>query len=274
MSAAGYLETNRRDGQALASNTLGPDRAGHQAPPPPSPKETKHHRYLDQYPRPKIVYTTAEAKSVVEAFLASAKYEEDLARNNHVSHKVPKQREERPPSWDWSFEPQVASARYSATSEDIRKVQEVPMHEAWQDVTGQVGSPSSTLESAPPEPCSITMAEIEMIIQDPKKLDMVWNRAELGSGSCEHKSAATSRRVPTTTDDLEAVAQGPVDIDWEGASQFESWYWEFQNMRPWTWSFIAEEMDQPDVERQKAARNQAYLKLVQMNLREEYPRVF
>ncbi|KAG8893924.1 hypothetical protein FRC00_009808 [Tulasnella sp. 408] len=232
-------------------------------------------RYLDQYPRPKIVYTAAEAKTVVEAFIENAKYEEDLARNHDFSHhKLPKPREERPPSWDRSFEAQIASARYSATSEDIRRMKEVPIHEAWQDVTGQVGSSSSKPELGLAEPCSITTEEMEMIIQDPNKLDTVWNKAELGSGSCEHKSAATSRRVPTTTDDLEAVAQGPVDIDWEGASQFESWYWEFQNMRPWTWSFIAGEMDQPDVERQEAARNQAYLKLVQMNLCDEYPRVF
>ncbi|KAG8948380.1 hypothetical protein FRC00_008624, partial [Tulasnella sp. 408] len=231
-------------------------------------------RYLDQYPRPKIVYTAAEAKTVVEAFIENAKYEEDLARITAFSHhKVPKPCEERPPSWDRSFEAQIASARYSATSEDIRRMKEVPIHEAWHDVTGQARSSSSKPESAPAEPCSITTEEMEMIIQDPEQLDAVWNRAKFGSGSCEHGSAAT-RRFPTTTGDLEAVAQGPVDIDWEGASKFESWYWEFQNMKPWTWSFIAEEMDQPDAERQEAARNQAYLKLVKKNLCDEYPKVF
>ncbi|KAG9042747.1 hypothetical protein FS837_010419 [Tulasnella sp. UAMH 9824] len=231
-------------------------------------------RYLAQFPKPKIVYTQAEAKTVVEAFIANAKYEEDLARNTHFSHKVSKPREERPLSWDRTFEDQMASARYSATSEDIRRMQEVPMYEAWQDVTGQVGGQSPKREPARTEPCSITMEEMEMIIQDPAQLDAVWNSTKVGSGSCEYKSTATSQRFSITTDDLEAINHKPLDIDWEGAPAFESWYWELQNMRPWTWSFIAEEMDQPDLERQNAARTQAYLKLVKNNLCDEYPKVF
>ncbi|KAG8932272.1 hypothetical protein FRC00_000110, partial [Tulasnella sp. 408] len=128
-------------------------------------------RHLSRYPRPKIVYTPAEAKVVVKAFLANAKYEEDLARNNNFGRKVPKPREERPPSRRPSFKAQLASSTYSTTCKDIRELQQVPMHGEWQDAAAQVATSSSKLESSPPADCSITMDEMEMTMQDPTQLE-------------------------------------------------------------------------------------------------------
>ncbi|KAG9028202.1 hypothetical protein FS837_003963 [Tulasnella sp. UAMH 9824] len=231
-------------------------------------------RYLDQFPKPKIIYTPAEAKVVAEAFVANAKYEEELARKTHFSHKIPKPREQRPSNRGYPLEARMGSSRYSTACEGVRRSKEVPRDEAWQDTRRQAATTVSKLETTPAAPCSITMEEMEMIIQDPTQLDMVWNRAKVGAGSCEYKSAAQPKHFSITTADLEEMSKKPVDIDWEGATKFESWYWELQKMRPWTWSFIAEEMEHPDFERQRAARNQAYLKLVKNNIRDGYPRVF
>ncbi|KAG9042745.1 hypothetical protein FS837_010417 [Tulasnella sp. UAMH 9824] len=178
-----------------------------------NPSELK--RYLDQYPKPKIVYTQAEAKAVVDAFIANAKYEEDLARNTHFSRKVRKPREERHPSPGWSVEVQTGCPRYSTACEGVSRSQEVPMYEARQDTTAQVTTSSSNLEPSPTEVCAITVDEMEVIMQNTTQLGSVWHKAKVNSRSCEFhedlkpaKPSATAKQTAKRDNERRDRARG------------------------------------------------------------------
>ncbi|KAG9042120.1 hypothetical protein FS837_011264 [Tulasnella sp. UAMH 9824] len=173
-----------------------------------SPSELK--RFLDQYPKPKIVYTPAEAKVVVEAFIANAKYEEELARKTQFSRKVRKPREERPPSWGWSVEVQTGCPKYSTTCEGVSRSQEVPMHKARQDTTAQVATSSSKPEPSPTAGCAITMDEMEVIMQDTTPLESVWHKAngEFHEDLKAAKPSATAKQTAKRDNERRDRARG------------------------------------------------------------------
>lgn len=79
---------------------------------------------------------------------------------NLPSPQTPKR---RPSSWDTTFEEDMSSFRYSATSQEIENLEEVPMETAWRLFLGEVGSICPTESSLPSLPTGSVTSE-----------DLVW----------------------------------------------------------------------------------------------------
>ncbi|KAG9040942.1 hypothetical protein FS837_012939 [Tulasnella sp. UAMH 9824] len=89
------------------------------------------------------------------------------------------------------------------------------MHEARQDTTGQVANSPSNLEPSPTAACAIPMDEMEMIMQDTTQLESVWQKAKVGSRSCEFhedlkptKPSATAKQTAKRDNERRDRARG------------------------------------------------------------------
>lgn len=86
---------------------------------------------------------------------------------SNLDYHVPTQQaplpeaKQRPSSWDSTFEAEMSSFIYSATSQDVQQLEEVPMEMAWRLFLGEVGSVCSAESS--PSRGSVTTEDLEWL---------------------------------------------------------------------------------------------------------------
>ncbi|KAG8912053.1 hypothetical protein FRC01_005324, partial [Tulasnella sp. 417] len=138
-------------------------------------------------------------------------YDFRMTRNVGSAFNVTKKREERPPSWDRKLQQQLASLRSLATSDDVRRMDQVPVQKASEEATEWVPTGSWLQSEMRSRRYSITTDEMDSILQQP---ELDWG--------LHLESAAASPSSSISTHDMERIISVPVEAETEGRSKDES----------------------------------------------------